>query len=271
MSKIEVHQLSLEYEDQKRKLLALEGVSFCVEEGEFLSVIGPSGCGKSTLLSVFMGLLKPTSGQVSINGAPMTGPGTDRGVVFQHKSLFPWLTARKNVAFGIEQANPKIPRKERLRIADEYLDRVGLSGYEDFYPYQLSGGMQQRAAIARAFAMDTDILLMDEPFSALDPGNRLMLQETLLELWERGEGRKKTVVFVTHDVDEAILLSDRILVMNTSPRTIEEEYRIPFPRPRVYEELVLREDYSQMRGRIVSLFHNHHNKERNDEASRKME
>lgn len=131
MSKIEVHQLSLEYEDQKRKLLALEGVSFCVEEGEFLSVIGPSGCGKSTLLSALMGLLEATSGQVSINGAPMKGPGTDRGIVFQQKSLFPWLTARKNVAFGIEQANPKISRKERFQIADEFLDKVGLSGYED--------------------------------------------------------------------------------------------------------------------------------------------
>lgn len=257
MSKIEVQKLSVEYENQKRKLLALEEVSFCVEEGEFLSVIGPSGCGKSTLLSVLMGLLKPSSGQVFINGAPMTGPGTDRGVVFQQKSLFPWLTARKNVSFGIEQANPEIPRKERLKIADEYLDKVGLAGYENFYPYQLSGGMQQRAAIARAFAMDTDILLMDEPFSALDPGNRLKLQETLLDLWEREEGRKKTIVFVTHDVDEAILLSDRILVMKASPGTIGEEFRVSFPRPRIHDELVLREDYSQMRRRMLSLFHHY--------------
>ena len=264
MPKIEVDKLSLEYDDQKRKLLALEGVSFDVEEGEFLSVIGPSGCGKSTLLSVLMGLLEPTAGQVLIDGEPLKGPGTDRGVVFQQKSLFPWLTARKNVAFGIEQARPDIPRKERYRIADEYLGRVGLSGYEDFYPYQLSGGMQQRAAIARAFAMDTDILLMDEPFSALDPGNRLMLQETLIELWERGEGKKKTVVFVTHDVDEAILLSDRILVMNTRPGTICEEFRVSFPRPRVYEELVQRGDYSQMRGSILSLFYRHQNAEKKE-------
>ena len=255
MSKIEVRQLTLAYETQKTKLVALEGVSFRVENGEFLSIIGPSGCGKSTLLSVLMGLLEATGGQVLINGAPITGPGTDRGVVFQQKSLFPWLTARKNVAFGIEQAKPKLSRKERLQITDEYLGRVGLSGYEDFYPYQLSGGMRQRAAIARAFAMDTDILLMDEPFSALDPGNRLMLQETLLDLWEKGEGEKKTVVFVTHDVDEAMLLSDRILVMNTRPGTIGEEFRVPFPRPRIYEELAQREEYSHLRGRIISLFH----------------
>ena len=271
MSKIEVQQLTLEYEDQRTKLLALDGVSFCVENGEFLSIIGPSGCGKSTLLSVLMGLLEATRGQVLINGVPVTGPSTDRGVVFQQKSLFPWLTARKNVAFGIEQANPKISQKERLQIADEYLGKVGLSGYEDFYPYQLSGGMQQRAAIARAFAMDTDILLMDEPFSALDPGNRLMLQETLLGLWERGEGRKKTVVFVTHDVDEAMLLSDRILVMNTTPGTIEEEFKVPFSRPRVYEELVQLEEYSHMRGRIISLFHRDQNKELNDETTQKMD
>ena len=261
MSKIEVQQLSVEYETQKKNFLALEGVSFSVEEGEFLSVIGPSGCGKSTLLSVLMGLLEPTSGQVLINGEPLKGPGTDRGVVFQQKSLFPWLTARKNVAFGIEQAKPKIPRKERLKIADEYLGKVGLAGYENFYPYQLSGGMRQRAAIARAFAMDTEILLMDEPFSALDPGNRLILQETLLDLWEKGSGPKKTVVFVTHDVDEAILLSDRVLVMKPSPGTIGEEFRISYPRPRVYDELVLREDHSQLRGKMLSLFHQYKNRE----------
>ena len=255
MNKIDASHLTVEYDDRKTKVLALKDVSFSVEEGEFLSVIGPSGCGKSTLLSVLMGLLKPTSGQVVINGALLDGPGTDRGVVFQQKSLFPWLTAKKNVAFGIEQANPKISRNDRFEIADEYLARVGLSGYEDFYPYQLSGGMQQRAAIARAFAMDTNILLMDEPFSALDPGNRLMIQKTLLDLWEKAEDRKKTVVFVTHDVDEAILLSDRILVMNTSPGTIGKEFKVTFPRPRVYEDLVLLEDYNHLRGRILSLFY----------------
>ena len=212
MKKIEIRNLTVDYTEKNNRFTALKDISFSINEGEFVSVIGSSGCGKSTLLSVLEGLSSPTDGTVTIDGNRINGTGTDRGVVFQHYSLFPWMTARKNVAFGIKQVKKGISKSERLKIADEFMDKVGLEEFKHKYPSQLSGGMQQRVAIARALAMDTDILLMDEPFGAIDVKNRTLLQELLLKLWE-GDGtqKKKTVVFVTHDVDEAIYLPTELL------------------------------------------------------------
>ena len=164
MSKIEIKNLTVDYIEKKKSFTALKNVSFSIEEGEFVSIIGSSGCGKSTLLSILEGINTPTKGEILIDGEPIRGTSADRGVVFQHYSLFPWMTARKNVAFGIKQVNKKASRADRLRIADEFLEKVGLEQFRNKYPSQLSGGMQQRVAIARALAMDTDILLMDEPF-----------------------------------------------------------------------------------------------------------
>lgn len=255
MSKIEIQNLSVDYTERNRHFTALKDVSFSVEAGEFVSVIGSSGCGKSTLLSILEGINTPTAGTILIDGKPINGTGTDRGVVFQHYSLFPWMTARSNVAFGVKQAKKNLSGKERLAVADEFLDKVGLAEFKDKYPSQLSGGMQQRVAIARALAMDTDILLMDEPFGAIDAKNRVVLQELLLELWEGDGENRKTVVFVTHDIDEAILLSDRIIMMSASPGQVYKTLPVPFPRPRNRAELVQQKDYGAFRNELISLFY----------------
>ncbi len=254
--KIELDHVTVDYEEKNRSFTALKDVSFGVEDGEFVSIVGASGCGKSTLLSVLEGVYNRFTGSVSINGSPVNGAGTDRGVVFQHYSLFPWMTTRSNIAFGIRQVRKDLSKKERLALADEYLNKVGLAGYGGKYPSQLSGGMQQRAAIARALAMDTDILLMDEPFSAVDPKNRKELQELLLRLWEGEErnGRRKTVVFVTHDIDEAILLSDRIVVMTSHPGTVAEILSVPFARSGRGSHLREERSYSGFREKIMSIF-----------------
>ncbi len=252
MSKIDIKNLTVEYSDKNHSFKALDNVSFSVEPGEFVSIIGSSGCGKSTLLSILEGIGSPTAGTVLIDGKPISGTGFDRGVVFQHYSLFPWMTARNNVAFGIKQVKKELKKDERLKIADEFLDKVGLEEFKGKYPKQLSGGMQQRVAIARALAMDTDILLMDEPFGAIDAKNRTILQELLLSLWE---GSKKTVVFVTHDIDEAIFLSDKIIMMSTRPGRAHKEIRVPFKRPRNRAEMIGLKEYSDFRNKLISLFY----------------
>ena len=256
MSKIEIQNVTVDYTEKNKRFTALRDVSFSVEAGEFVSVIGSSGCGKSTLLSILEGINSPTQGSILIDGKPVQDTGFDRGVVFQHYSLFPWMTARKNVAFGVKQIRKNLPKSERLKIADEFLDKVGLEEFKNKYPSQLSGGMQQRAAIARALAMDTDILLMDEPFGAIDAKNRTILQELLLELWE-GDGtqEKKTVLFVTHDIDEAILLSDRIIMMSSRPGRVGKEIPVPFARPRTRAELVQTREYGEFRTELLSLFY----------------
>ena len=256
-NKIEIKNLTVNYIENKRSFNALHDVSFGVGNGEFVRVIGASGCGKSTLLSVLEGLRQPVGGSVEIDGSQLHGTGTERGVVFQHYSLFPWMTTRKNIEFGIKQARHDIKRSERTRIAEDFLNKVGLNGFGSKYPSQLSGGMQQRAAIARALAMDTDILLMDEPFSAIDAKNRVILQELLLKLWE-GDGTepRKTVVFVTHDIDEAILLSDKIVVLTAHPGTVNEIVRVPFERPRNREQLVKTDEYGKFRNKLLSLLYN---------------
>ncbi|GAA2243509.1 ABC transporter ATP-binding protein [Streptomyces amakusaensis] len=206
---------------------ALGGIGLEVAEGGFTAIVGPSGCGKSTLLAIAAGLVEPTSGEVLLDGRPVSGPGPDRGVVFQQYALFPWLTVRANVEFGLRTA--RVPRAERRRRAQHFIDLVGLADFADALPKTLSGGMKQRCAIARAYAADPRILLMDEPFGALDSLTRSQLQEQLLQTWER---ERRTVLFVTHDVDEAVFLASRVIVMASRPGRIDRTVEIPLPYPR---------------------------------------
>jgi ABC-type nitrate/sulfonate/bicarbonate transport system ATPase subunit len=207
--------------------LALQDVNFSVHTNEFVTIVGRSGCGKSTMLNIVAGLLTPTEGEVLINGRSIDGPGLDRGMVFQHSGLFPWLTAIENIEFG--PRNIGTPKAERRVQAQALIELVRLKGFENKYPRELSGGMQQRVAIARAMAMDPEILLMDEPFGALDQLTREDMQRELLRIWET---RKKTVLFVTHGIIEAIYLSDRILVFNPKPGFVRKEFFVDLPRPR---------------------------------------
>ncbi len=267
-NKIDVLNLVVDYKEGNKHFLALDNVTFSVKKGEFVCVLGSSGCGKSTLLSVLEGLNAPTSGKVLIDGKPVSGTGSDRGVVFQQYSLFPWMSARKNVDFGLKQNHKDLTKKQRLEIVDETLKKVGLEGFEDKYPSQLSGGMQQRVAIARALAMNTDILLMDEPFGAIDPKNRLALQEILLKLWDKdGESKKKTVVFVTHDIDEAIFLADRIVIFSASPGRVYEEIKVPFKRPRNRSELFNSIEFNNLRSRILSHFYEDDKKDESEDIA----
>ena len=199
-----------------RAVLALDDVSLDVREREFVALLGPSGCGKSTLLYLIGGFLPTEIGRILIDGKPVAGPGPDRGIVFQHFALFPWKTVRANILYGLERAG--LPRDERERRAQAYIDLVGLKGFEDSYPSQLSGGMKQRTALARTLAFDPKILLMDEPFGALDAQTRSLMQAELLGIWQR---TPKTVIFVTHDVQEAVYLADRVAVMSARPGRIK--------------------------------------------------
>ncbi|MDR0875967.1 MAG: ABC transporter ATP-binding protein [Clostridiales Family XIII bacterium] len=208
-------------------LTALRDVNIGIREGEFVSVVGPSGCGKSTLLYILAGLYRNTSGKAFIHGHEITGPSLDRGIIMQAYALFPWRTVEKNVEFGLEVKGLK--KNERAEIAREFIELVGLSEFADRYPYELSGGMKQRIAIARALAYDPDVLLMDEPFAAVDEQTRTLLHDELLRIWDKTH---KTIIFVTHSIDEAIFLSDRVLVMTSSPGTIRDEIEIELPRPR---------------------------------------
>lgn len=205
----------------------IKQLDLTVKRGEFLAIVGPSGCGKSTFLDMIAGLAKPSSGEILIDGKKITGPALDRGIVLQGYALFPWRTVRKNVEFGLEVKN--VPEKEREAISQRYIELVGLKNFENRYPYELSGGMKQRVAIARALAYDPDVLLMDEPFAAVDAQTRETLQEELLRIWEK---TKKTIVFVTHGIDEAVFLADRVAVMTTNPGTIKDIVTINLPRPR---------------------------------------
>jgi ABC-type nitrate/sulfonate/bicarbonate transport system ATPase subunit len=208
---------------------ALAETSLAVEDNDFVAILGPSGCGKSTLLRIVAGLDHATSGQVLLDGQPVRAPGADRGMVFQSYTLFPWLTVRENIAFGLREAG--MPRAARDPVVAEYVAQVGLSGFEDHYPKQLSGGMQQRTALARALANGPKILLLDEPFGALDHQTRGLMQELLLEVWER---HRKTVLFVTHDIDEAIFMANRVAVFSARPGHIKADVAIELERPRHY-------------------------------------
>jgi len=230
-------------------LQVLRAVSFDVNEGEIISLIGESGCGKTTLLRIIQGLNHLDSGQIAVDGTPVTKPGRDRGFVFQHATLLPWRSALHNVAFGLEIQG--LDRDERLRVARSLLDLVGLKGFVDRYPHQLSGGMQQRVGLARALAINPAILLMDEPFSALDAQTREVLQRELMRI--HGETRQ-TILFVTHDLDEAIYLSDRVVVLGANPGHVREIIEIPFSRPRAELPLLRGEQaFQQIRVRMWNL------------------
>ena len=218
--------------EQKTEVKALSDVSLSIRENEFISIIGPSGCGKTTLLKMIDGLIPYDSGKILIDGKQVTAPGPDRAVVFQAIALLPWRTVLANVEFSLELR--QIPKEERAKTARDYLKRVGLADFENHYPHELSGGMQQRAGLARALAVNPSILLMDEPFGAVDAQTRQLLQEELLELWQR---ERKTVIFITHSMDEAVYLSDRVVVMTPRPGKVAEILDVPLPRPRVSEEV----------------------------------
>ena len=239
---IAIERLSKSFETARRSShLALTDISLDVADGEFVSILGPSGCGKSTLLYIVGGFVQPTQGTVAVDGKPVTGPGPDRGPVFQEFALFPWKTVLGNVMYGpLERgmARSKAEEKARMLIA-----LVHLTGYENFYPKELSGGMKQRVAIARTLAYGPSILLMDEPFGALDAHTRTGLQRELLEIWERD---RKTVLFVTHSVEEAVFLSDRVVVLTRSPGRIKETIKIDLPRPRRRTELLVDRRYQTL-------------------------
>lgn len=209
-----------------RPVQALNRISLDVKEREFLALLGPSGCGKSTLLYLLGGFMPLQSGEIAVNGQKVVGPGPDRGIVFQHFALFPWKTVRQNVLYGLEKQ--RLPKEERGRIAQQFIDLVHLSGFEDSYPSQLSGGMKQRVALARTLAIHPDTLLMDEPFGALDAQTRSLMQEELIAIWNRSP---TTVVFVTHDVREAVLLADRVAVMTARPGRLKEIVDTKFDGP----------------------------------------
>jgi sulfonate transport system ATP-binding protein len=209
------------------EVVALSDINLYVADKEFVCFIGPSGCGKTTLLRITAGLEKPDTGTLTVNNEPITGPGPDRGMVFQEYSLFPWRTVLKNITFSLELK--KIPKREREKIARDFLELVGLSKFADSYPHELSGGMKQRVAIARALVNDPDVLLMDEPFGAVDAQTRNRLQHELLNIWEK---KKKTVLFITHSVDEAVFLADKVVVFTARPGRVKEVINIDLPRPR---------------------------------------
>ena len=222
-----VENLNKKYVSHGSVTSALLDINLRIEEGEFVCLLGPSGCGKSTLLKIIAGLIPATSGRITINGKPVSGPGPERAVVFQDYALFPWMTVRDNVEFGLEAR--RLPAAERREVSSRLLKVVGLSDFAERFPHQLSGGMKQRVSIARALAVDPSLLLMDEPFGALDAQTRHLLQDELLRIWRE---YRKTVVFVTHSIEEAIYLSDRIVVMTARPGRVKQIVVVSEARPR---------------------------------------
>jgi len=228
--RVKIDNVFKRYNGRKGEVVALNGVSLDIHENEFICVVGPSGCGKSTLLNIIAGLLAPTAGKVTCDGKEITGTGTERGVVFQQYALFPWLTVKKNVMFALEMRGVKGKRAQQEAM--KYLEMVDLAKFADSYPKELSGGMKQRVAIARAYAAEPEVLLMDEPFGALDAQTRTQLQSELMETWEK---HNKTCFFITHDVDEAIMLSQKVVIMSARPGRIKEIVDVNIPYPRTQE------------------------------------
>jgi NitT/TauT family transport system ATP-binding protein len=228
--RVDVRDLNIRFNVKGQEVEAVRSATVHVRPGEFVSLIGPSGCGKSTLLNAVAGFIKPNGGQVMLDGQAITGPGSDRGVVFQQYSLFPWMTVRKNVEFGLKMKGVSLTERESQ--ARTLLGLAGLLSFENHYPDQLSGGMKQRVGIVRALATSPQVLLMDEPFGALDSQTRVVMQEILTNMWQR---LRISVLFITHDIDEAVFLSDRIYVMTARPGRIKAELPVPLPRPRTPE------------------------------------
>jgi len=253
-SMIELWELTKTYPAPGGEATIVRDFNLKIEKGEFVCVIGHSGCGKSTVLSIVMGLVPATAGAVIVAGKEVTGPGCDRGVVFQSAALLPWLSVRGNVLLALDQVKRGAPQAERERLADRYLTQVGLEGAGDLRPDDLSAGMRQRVGIARAFALESPVLLLDEPFSLLDAMTRLELQDQLLALWEAS---RKTVLMVTHDVDEAIFLADRIVMMTPGPAArIGGIVDVPLPRPRSRHDALESAPYFETRDRLLGFLEN---------------
>lgn len=228
--KLSIHNLNMVFETEGEPLTVIDGLDLDVATNEFVAIVGTSGCGKSTLLSIIGGLTEATSGTLLLDDKPITGPGRDRGFVFQHYSLFEWMTVERNIDFALEKS--RMGRAERRELVAEYIRTVGLAGFEKALPKQLSGGMRQRVAIARALVYRPSVLLMDEPFGALDAQTRSMMQELLLKVWDE---HQSTVLFVTHDVDEALFLADRVVVLSSRPGCVKNDVKVDIPRPRPYD------------------------------------
>ena len=245
--KLQVRNLSKIYRDKEREVTALKDVNLEVKESEFVMIVGPSGCGKTSLINIIGGLDEATSGEVLLDGKAVNGPGADRGMVFQGYSLFPWLSVQKNVEFGLKMK--KLPAAKRTEQAQKYIRLVGLEGFEDALPRQLSGGMKQRVAIARTLANEPEVLLMDEPFGALDAQTRVVMQELLADISRR---TGTTILFITHDIDEAVLLGERIYVMSRRPGTVREAITVDISGERNHNSLVLPE-FLETKKRIMDM------------------
>ena len=244
--KIEIRNITKQFPAEvQAQGLALVDISFTIKQNEFVSIVGRSGCGKTTLLNMIAGLVRATVGEILINGKPVHDPGLDRGMVFQNSALFPWLTAIENIEFG--PRNQGMSKTDSRRLAQDLIDLVRLKGFENKYPRELSGGMRQRVAIARSLAMDPEILLMDEPFGALDELTRSEMQDELLRIWE---ARKKTVVFITHSIIEALYLSDRIIVLSPHPGKLRKQVQVGMPRPRQRSSKEFMEYYDEIHSAI---------------------
>lgn len=244
--KVKIDHVVKKFNTRNGEVTALNGVDLDIKENEFICVVGPSGCGKSTLLSIIAGLAEPSEGMVYVDGEKVEGTGKDRGVVFQQYALFPWLTVRKNVEFGLKLQGKS--KEECREIAEHYLKMVDLLQFADSYPKELSGGMKQRVAIARAYAVNPKVLLMDEPFGALDAQTRTQLQTELLETWEK---EQKTCFFITHDVEEAIILAQRVIVMSARPGRIKDIIDINIPYPRT-QEVKMTPEFLELKNKIWS-------------------
>ncbi|MYS79607.1 ABC transporter ATP-binding protein [Embleya scabrispora] len=244
MPTISFTEVSRDFALKTGEFHALDRVSLDIHDGEFITVVGPSGCGKSTLMNIAAGLLDATGGTVTVDGEPVHGPSPERGVIFQQYALFPWMTVRKNVEFGLRIAG--VGRRERAKTALRIIDLVGLGDFADALPKTLSGGMKQRCAIARAYAVDPKVLLMDEPFGALDALTRVQMQDSLLETWNRD---RRTVMFITHDVDEAVYLANRVVVMAARPGRIHRVIPVDLPYPRT-EKMRLSAEFADLRREV---------------------
>ncbi|GGN99412.1 ABC transporter ATP-binding protein [Actinoplanes lobatus] len=258
--KIRFENVGKTFQARGKTVTALQDINLEVRDGEFLVIVGPSGCGKSTLLDLLGGLSEISSGRILVDGKPVTGPGLDRGIVFQQYALLPWRTAQGNVEFGLEAKG--VGRRERAEKAREYLDLVGLTGFHDRYPHELSGGMKQRVAIARSLAFDPDVLLMDEPFAALDAQTRDGLQDELLRIWEK---TGKTIVFITHGIEEAVYLGQRVAVLTSRPGRIKEVVEVPIDARSATEDLRSDPQFTHYRHEIWSLLRDEVDRARSEE------